>query len=82
MQPRLLPREQRHPATCSANYSGLPPALQLPLALKGTGGAVYVSLREQTPIPLGDVLLCKESGICAGHVLGLSLTPRKQEEED
>lgn len=79
-QLRLLSRQQLHPATYSANYSGLPPVLQLPSALKDTGGAAYVSLREQTPIPLEDVLLYKESGICVGHVLGLSLTFRKRGE--
>lgn len=72
MQLRLLPGQQWHPATYSANYSGLSPALQ------GTEGAVYVSLREQTPVPLGDVLLYKESAVCAGHVLGLSLIRGKK----
>jgi len=76
MQPRLLSREQLNPATYSADYSGLPPAL------KGRGGAVYLPVREQSRIPLGDVLLYEESDICVGHALGLSLTSRKQGEEE
>lgn len=36
---------------------------------------------QQTPIPLGAVLLWKDSGICVGHISGLSLTSRKQEED-
>lgn len=58
MQLRLLPGQQWHPATYSANYSGLSPALQ------GTEGAVYVSLREQTPVPPGDVLLYRVCRLC------------------
>lgn len=69
LQRGLLCRQQLQPAVHSADCAGLLPAPQSPPALKGTGGTIYVSLRE-----LGDILLYKESAVCVGRVLGLSLT--------